>query len=230
MSKPYFFKDQRSLMSAIEMVPHMPGEVKVQGNDMDAEAIKNRCLELVPLIFDYKAVLVKGAGGVGNNKSFERYAELAIDSVVQQKLEEYEAAFVQLDAECTQLIEMGAGEGIAGTVRSARSQVAAFNLAKGTIEGFRDKLNRQMSNVEEKYFELSSQLVAKRRELSRTLDSSQVSMLIDEVSSKHKTVQELMAAMDEYCALQVGLMALMIGASQNHQSAIATNRGPKRLR
>ena len=211
--KPTMFKNQEELMNFLQRLPAPHGEAKVREAQMDASAIIDRCIALVPQIFEYKSVLVKN-GGFGSNKAVFRYADVASDSVSQEKIAAYGEALAAINRECEILIEQGGGEELAETLRSARTQVAAFTKVRETIEGFRDKLNKYMERVEDKYSDLSNQLTKKKRELAGVLESDQLNLLVNEIKEKHTTVSGLIDAMDEYCALQVAYNGIMIGASK----------------
>jgi molybdopterin converting factor small subunit len=210
--KPMFFKDQKSLMDFIQSCPTPGGEAQVRGEAMGAASMLSRCVALIPQIFEYKKVLAKGLGGIGSNKTVMRYAEVASDSVSAEKMEAFDAAIEAIQAEATTLIEAGGGEELADQLSSVRTKVAYFTLVKSSIEGFRDKLQKHMARVEETYADLAADLSKKKRELSKTLDPETVANLQKEIDGKHKTVQGLVEAMDEYCALQVGYNGILIGS------------------
>jgi hypothetical protein len=202
--KPMFFKTQQDLMAFLQHCPRPEGQAKVQGEMMNARGMMERCISLIPDIFEYRKVLAKGPNGMGNHKSVSRYAEAAADNVSREKMEALDLAIAEIEKEVQVLLESGGSDGLADQLSTARTKVAYFSMMKASIEGFRDKLNKHMVVVEEKYADLSMELQKKQKELSKTLEPESVKMLMKEVSDKHQAVTRLVEAMDEYCAIQVG--------------------------
>lgn len=210
--KPMFFKTQQDLMNFLQNCPTPEGRAKVQGIEMEAAPILQRCVALVPEIFEYRKVLAKGAGGIGSSKAVMRYAEVASDAVSQSKMEAFDRAVEDISRETELLLEAGGGDELAAKLSSARTQVAYFTLVKESIEGFRDKLNKYMARVEETYADLVSRLEAQKSEIQKLLQSEAAGHLMKEVSDKHKAVQGLVSAMNEYCALQVAYNGILLGS------------------
>lgn len=210
--KPMMFKDQASLTSFLQRLPVVEGSAKIQNQDVECSEIVDRCVALVPRIFEYKTVLITGPGGVGTNNALTRFADVAMDNVLEEKIQAYNQAIEAINQEVTTLIEMGGGDTLAESLKRVRSQVAYFTLIKQTIEGFRDKFNKLMKRVEERYAELSVELNKNKRKLALTLELEQVNTLIATTNERQANVKELMVAMDEYCALQIGYSALMLGS------------------
>jgi signal transduction protein with GAF and PtsI domain len=199
-------------MNFLQRAPRPGGEAQVQGESMDASAILNRCVQLVPQIFEYRKVLAKGAKGLGNERNVMRFVDAAGESTARAKIAAYEEAIEAIEVEVQMLMEAGAGDAIGEQLKTARTKVAAFTQIKQTIEGFRDKLNKHMARVEEAYAALSQDMNMKKDEMTKILDRENVELLMKEIGSKHRTVTQLIEAMNEYCALQVAYNGIFLGS------------------
>lgn len=205
------FNTEQDLSKFLSSAPRVAGSAKVQGEDLDSARILSRCLALVPEIFEYKALLAKGEKGLGSGKSVMRFSDVVSDRLLNEKYEAFVETLADVDAEVQLLIEAGASEALAGQLQAARSKVAAFQLIRSTIDGFRARLNQQMAKVEESYLDVSATLKAKQREMSKVLDSETYGILVREIDAKHTSAARLMEVMDEYCALQIGYNAILMG-------------------
>lgn len=206
------FKTQDELVSFLKTVPKPSGLARVGGAQVDAATIINRCVALAPSIFEYKAMLAKGAGGLGSSKAVLRYVEAASDNVSNEAIKRYDAAVIEIENAVSLLIEMGGGDDLANQLHSARTAVERFKMVRDSILGFKAKLHKYMSKVEERYAEINANLSAKKKILRNTLGEEDLASVLQELNGRHKKVTELIEAMDEYCDLQVAYNGILIGA------------------
>jgi len=211
--KPMLFKSQKDLIKFIENLPRPEGKAKVGDKMLEASAMLNQCAELAPKIFEYKHLLAKGPGGVGNHKNVDKYVGAALDNVSKEKMAEYDLAIAALATEIEELINYGASEELADKMQSAKTAVARLRLMKESILGFKLKLHKVMARVEASYIVARASMnkvvaTNKDKTIAAGLETA-----LSEMNRMHKNVGEVVHAMDRYCDLQVGYNSILIGAA-----------------
>jgi hypothetical protein len=209
--KPVLFKNQKDLILFIQKLPRPEGRAKVGNEMLEASQMLDKCQELAPSIFEYRKVLAKGAGGLGNFKSVDRFYDAAAVNAANEKVAAFNDALANLEVEMENLINYGASEELVSKMKSAKTAVARLTLVKETILAFKQKLQRQMDRVEAAYKE---SVTAITKVVETNKDSTlQRGLLItkEEIQKLHKNTQVLKEAMDKYCDLQVGYNSILIG-------------------
>ncbi len=205
--KPVMFKDANSLISFINRLPVPQREAKNGEETISGEEVISELSGLAPDIFKYKDLLVKGRGGLGNNKSLLRFCDAVQDNVLKVAMDNYDTSIEEMEEEVELLLGMGGSTELAENLRTAKTNVSRFKCIRETIDGFKDKLNNQMSVVHKNYNNALQVLEEKERELKKVLGSSEglsiYNILTEEMSQKVEDADKLIQSMSRYCELQV---------------------------
>ena len=114
------FNTPEDLIQAISRVPTPNAE---------ARAHKNRLMVLAPLTFEFKKILID-KGGIGNNKSFNRFTDILQENGLQDYTEKLEKAYNDIESWCDRMLQGGALEELVQETKAGMSKAerqVAFN-------------------------------------------------------------------------------------------------------
>lgn len=197
------FKTQKDLVEFISQLPRPNGQAKVQGEVFNAHQILDKCINLVPKIFEYRQVLAKGMGGIGNTKGVDRFAEATGSRSLELAISEYQAAMSEIEKEVDGLSEIGMSEELASQLRLAKSKAEAFKMIRSAIIGFKASLQEKMEKVTEAYNRAF-------KELNKLENHHSFDQLKEEMKKQAANTDALKEHMDLYCDLQISYNSILL--------------------
>jgi hypothetical protein len=213
--KPVMFKNEADLMNFIDTLPVSENRVKVPGL-FDGEAVEcghiiGELKLLVPRMFELRALLVKGIGGVGSYKSLDRLADVVSDNAAEEHVAAYGAELEKINTEVTALIDGGLNEEIAAQLSSARSQVSALKMIKDTVGAFDGRFQALASRVRDRYQALVDSLDKAKKQQKATEAKNAIQTSMTEFSKVQESVESLAEDLHKYCALQIAYNSSVMG-------------------
>jgi hypothetical protein len=204
--KPNTFKSETDLVNYINRLPVSDREVKVLATDQEKTScseIVNQLRELAPRMFELRTMLVKGMGGLGNYKSFDRYVEVASTNLSEEHVSAYMQELEAIKVQVTELVDGGLNEDIQSQLANVQSKVAALKMIKQTVMGFSDRLKAQVDRVSSKYETLVGSLNNVKKTQKGSEAKAALQTAIDEFAKVQLSVESLGEDLQRYCRLQV---------------------------
>ena len=205
--KPSLFKSEAELMSFINRLPVSDRKVKVpgmfDGEFVGCPDIVLQIKVLVPRMFELRALIVKGLGGLGNYKSLERFVDTAAGNISDEQVRAYLAELEIINTEVGTLVEGGLNEDVADQLSSAKSKVAALKMIRETVMAFDAKVQGIVARLNEKYLSLCSSLAQVKKAQTTQEAKSAIGTALEEFQKTQNAVVSLGEDLHKYCLLQV---------------------------
>lgn len=225
--KPKIYENAAELISDLNRAKGMCSgkTAKVQGKRLSDFEIMDRMIELAPGTFKYRDELIKA--GVGTTRALKKFCDLASANLKDVADEEYEKNVRELKEEVDKLEDFGVADDIITTLMQSKEAINEHMRIESIINGFGKKLNAIMEKVVQKLEKVTKahdEMVLKVRKNAKLLElNSEAVQLIKKsneiIKQNEESIKALVPLMTEYCALNVGIMSIMMGKSMPSSKA-----------
>ena len=227
--KIYDNRDELITMLAALRNSPISGSAKVMGETLEARDMVTNMMMLVPDIFKFREILMKN--GVGSSKALKKFAEVAHKNLQEDSEEALRLDVEALRLEVEELEEFGVSNEILSALISAKGDVAESKSVIRVVNGFGEKLNNIMRKIiarMERIVKANEDMVLTVRKNSKLLKITPEAIeLIKQahqtLKENHSAIEALVPAMTKYCALNAGLLSIMLGQrkAQSERSLVS---------
>jgi hypothetical protein len=201
--KPTIFKNETDLENAIGSIRVGRNKVMFDGELVEGADIVTQLKALVPKMFELRLLLVKGMGGLGNYKSFERFTDIVSTNVSEEGVAAYLIELNQINQQVDSLVDGGLNTEVAEQLSSAQGKAAMFKRIKSTVLAFDKKFQNQLARVSEKYESLIASLNQAKKTQTTSEGRAALQTAINEFIKVQDSVVSLGEDLHQYCLLQI---------------------------